>query len=136
MAVKTETLTLDIRLGHFGFKIKGNLYVQILNVGIISGLNWLRKLKPVINWESSVLTVARNGVNYKFYPYSSDHRMKEFMFVCLVETKTSPKLNLDTCNFKEIHFYKVILSQLRLPFVKDFTEVFKRLYLVYRLVEK
>ena len=99
VAVKTETLTIDIRLGHLDRQIVGIVF-QNLNVDIIAGLNWLRQHKPVIDWESSVLTVARNSVNYKVYPGSSDHKMKEFIFVCLKETETSPKLNLDTCNFE------------------------------------
>ena len=84
VTVKTETSTINIRLGHLDCKIKG-IVCPNLNVNIIAGLNWLRQLKPVIDWESSVLTVARNGVNYKFNPDSSDHRMKDFIFVCLME---------------------------------------------------
>ena len=87
---------------------KKGIVCPYLNVNIIAGLNWLRQLKPVIDWESSVLTVARNGVNIKIYPDSSDYRMKDFIFVCLVETKTSPKLNLDACTFEGTIFIKSI----------------------------
>ena len=64
VTVKTETSTINIRLGHLDCKIKG-IVCPNLNVNIIAGLNWLRQLKPVIDWESSVLTVARNSVNHK-----------------------------------------------------------------------
>ena len=75
---------------------------------------------------SSVLTVARNGVNYKIYPDCSDYRMKDFIFVLLVETKTSPKLNLDTCTFKGIHFYKVSTSaNSDNSIVNEFSDVFQ-----------
>ena len=56
VTVKTETLTINIRLGHLDCKIKG-IVCPNLNVNIIAGLNWLRQLKPVIDWESSVLLV-------------------------------------------------------------------------------
>ena len=125
VTVKTETSTINIRLGHLDCKIKG-IVCPNLNVNIIAGLNWLRQLKPVIDWESSVLTVARNGVNYKIYPDSSDYRMKDFIFVCLVETKLSPKSNLDTCTFKGIHFYKVSTSaNSDSPIIKEFPDVFQ-----------
>ena len=55
--------------------------MQNLNVDIIAGLNWLRQLKPVIEWKSSVLTVSRNDVNYKVYPYSADYKMNFFLSV-------------------------------------------------------
>ena len=123
--VKTETLTINIRLGHLDCKIKG-IVCPNLNVNIIAGLNWLRQLKPVIDWESSVLTVAKNGLNYKIYPDSSDYRMKDFIFVCLVETETSPKLNLDACTFEGIHFYKVNTStNSDSSIVKEFPDVFQ-----------
>ena len=47
-------------------------------------------------------------------------------FVCLVETETSPKLNLDTCNFEEIYFYKVRTSaNSDIPIVKEFPDIFQ-----------
>ena len=39
-------------------------------VDVTTGLNWLRKLNPVVNWESSLLKFSRNGEKQKIYPYS------------------------------------------------------------------
>ena len=78
--------------------IKGILCTN-LTVDIFAGLDWLWQLKPVISCESSVLTFSRNGVIYKIYPNGVDYWMKDFIFVCLVETESSTKLNLDTCYF-------------------------------------
>ena len=63
VAVKAETSAITIRLGHLECKIKG-IVCPNLNVDIIAGLSWLWQLKPTINWESSVLTILRNRVNY------------------------------------------------------------------------
>ena len=60
-----------------------------LNADIVTGLIWLRKLKPVIEWESSVLTFSRNIVNIKIYPISVIYWMKDYIFVCLVKTEPS-----------------------------------------------
>ena len=125
VAVTAESLNIVIRLGHLDCKIKGILCPN-LNVDIIAGLNWLRQLKPVIDWESSVLTVSRNGVNYKVYPYSADYRMKDFIFVRLVETENSTKLNLDSCKFESVNFYKISTeTKLDIPNVKEFADVFQ-----------
>ena len=74
--VKAETSAITIILGHLECKIKGIVCPNI-NVDIIAGLSWLRQLKPTIIWESSVLTVLRNGVDYKVYPTDLNHRMKD-----------------------------------------------------------
>ena len=125
VAVTAESSNIVIRLGHLDCKIKG-IVCQNLNVDIIVGLNWLRQLKPVINWESSVLTVSRNGVNYKVYPYSADYRMKDFIFVRLVETENSAKLNLNSCKFEGVYFYKISTeTKLDIPIIKEFTDVFQ-----------
>ena len=69
MTIKVDVtavfLNIVIRLGHLDCKIKEIVCLN-LNVDIIAGLDWLRQLKPVIDWESSVLTVSKNYVNYKF----------------------------------------------------------------------
>ena len=80
-------------------KIKG-IVCPNLNVDFFVGLHWLRQLKPVIDWESSVITVPGNDVNYKIHPYRADYRMKDFIFVCLVETKTLQSLTLTLANLK------------------------------------
>ena len=62
VAIKAETSAITIRLGHLECKIKGIVF-PYLNVDKIVVLSWLRQSKPTIDWESSVLTVLRNGVN-------------------------------------------------------------------------
>ena len=63
--VKAETLSIIIKLGHLSCKIKG-IVCSKLNIDIIAGLNWLRQLKPVINWECSVQTVSKMVLIIKF----------------------------------------------------------------------
>ena len=63
--------------------------------------------------------------------------MKDFVFVCLEETETLPKLNLDTFKIKEIYFYKVSTSaNSDIPIVKEFPDVFQETLPSYYLVEK
>ena len=56
-----------------------------------------------------MLIVLRNGVNYKAYPSSIDSRMKDFIFVKIIETNkfSNDKFNLNNYCLEEIHFYKV-----------------------------
>ena len=61
-----------------------------LKADLIAGPDLHRQLKPVIEWESSVLVVLKNSLNYKIYPRSVDYWMKDFIFFSLVETESSP----------------------------------------------
>ena len=85
-----ETFSIGIRLGHLDCKIKG-IVCENLEINIIAGLYQLRQIKSVIDWDSSVLTVSRNGVNYKIYLINLDYRMKDFIFVELL--KLNPTLS-------------------------------------------
>ena len=53
--------------------------------------------------------VLRNSVKYKVYLSNADFRMKDFIYVKIMETSESlnDKLNLNIYCFKAIHFYKV-----------------------------
>ena len=90
------------------YKIRG-IVCPNLNVDIIVGLDCLKQLKPAVDWDSSVLTVLKNSVNYKVYPSSADSRIKDFIFVKIVKTNKSSnnKSDLNNYCFKAIHFYKV-----------------------------
>ena len=47
--------------------------------------------------------------------------MKHFIFVCLVETENSTKLNLDSCKFKVVYFYNInTKTRLDIPIIKKF----------------
>ena len=72
VAVKAETSAITNRLGHLECKTKG-IVCPNLDVDKIAGLSWLQQLKPTINWESYVLTVSRNRVNYKVYTTILNH---------------------------------------------------------------
>ena len=130
VAVKAETSAITIRLGHLECKIKG-IVCPNLNVDIIAGLNWLRQLKPAIDWESSVLTVLRNGVNYKVYPSNLNHRMEDYVFIKIVEMEennnnNNNNINFDKCNFETIHFYKVGTAEHDdVPITKEYSDVLK-----------
>ena len=51
--------------------------------------------------------------------------MKDFIFVCLVETENSAKLDLNSCKFEGVYFYKLSTeTKLDIPIVKEFSEVF------------
>ena len=56
-----------------------------------------------------MLTLLRNGVNYKVYLSSVDSKMKDFIFVKIVELNefSSDKLDLNNFCFEAINFYKV-----------------------------
>ena len=127
VAVKAETSAITIRLGHLECKIKG-IVCPNLNVDIIAGLNWLRQLKPAIDWESSVLTVLRNGVNYKVYPANLNHRMEDYVFVKIVEMEetNNNNINFEYCNFETIHFYKVGIAEHNdVPITKEYSDVLR-----------
>ena len=52
--------------------------------------------------------------------------MKDFIFVRLVETKNSAKLNLNSCKNKDVYFYKISTeTKLDIPIVKEFDDVFQ-----------
>ena len=96
---------------------------------IIAELSWLRQLKPTINWESSVLTALRNGVNYKVYPADLNHRMEDYVFIKKIEMEennNNNNINFDKCNFETIHFYKVgIADHNDVPITKEYANVLK-----------
>ena len=60
-----------------------------MNLDIIAGSDWLRQLKKAIDWDSSVLMVLRNSVNYKVYLSNTDSRMKDLIFMNIMETNES-----------------------------------------------
>lgn len=50
--------------------------------------------------------MLKNGLNYKFYFFDADPRLKDFIFVKIIETNESnKKLNLNTF-FKAVYFIK------------------------------
>ena len=52
--------------------------------------------------------------------------MKDFIFVRLVETENSAKLNLNSCKFEGVYFYKISTeTKLDIPIIKEFTDVFQ-----------
>ena len=125
VALKAEASAITIRLGHLECKIKG-IVCPNLNVDIIAGLNWLKQLKPNIDWESSVLIVLRNGVNYKVYPANLNHRMEDYIFVKIVEMEetNNNNINCDNCNFETIHFYWVGIAEHNdVPITKEYSDV-------------
>ena len=52
--------------------------------------------------------------------------MKDFIFVHLVETENSAKLNLNSCKYKGVYFYKISTeTKLGIPIIKEFADVFQ-----------
>ena len=67
-----------------------------------------------------MLTILRNGINYKVYPSSADFKIKDFILVKIIKmNKTfNNKLDLNNYCFKAIYFYKVkILDFNNLPVI-------------------
>ena len=119
---------ISLNFGHLMVKI-GGLVCPNLSVNIIGGLDWLRHLKPTIDWDTSTLTINRNGVNY-LYPDGMHHLLEDYVFVKLVEVEESgPKLNTDNCEFHCICFYNVSTSTQHSPqarkLLKEFSDVFQ-----------
>ena len=77
-----------------------------------------------------MLTVLRNSVNYKVYLSSTDFRMKDFIFVKIMEANKSSndKLDLNDCCFEAIYFYKVeTLNYSNLPIVQQYQDVLQEI---------
>ena len=73
-----------------------------------------------------MLTVLRNSVNYKVYPSSVDSRMKDFIFMKIIEVNKSSndKLDLNNYHFEAVHFYKVeTYDYSNLPIVKQYQNI-------------
>ena len=52
--------------------------------------------------------------------------MKDFVFVCLVGTGKSTKLNFDSCKFIGVYFYKISTeSKLDILIIREFADVFQ-----------
>ena len=50
--------------------------------------------------------------------------MKDFIFVCLVQTENSAKLNLNSCKFKGMYLYKISTeTKLDIPIIEKFADV-------------
>ena len=53
--------------------------------------------------------------------------MKYFIFLRLVETENSAKLNLNSCKFEGVYFYKISMeTKLKIPIIKEFVDVFQK----------
>ena len=63
--------------------------------------------------------MLRNNVNYKVYPSSADSKMKDIIFMKIVETSKSSnnKLYLNNYCFEVIYFYKVEIYYSKLSVV-------------------
>ena len=77
---------ITINLGSINIKIYGLVCLN-LTIDIIAGLDWLRVFKPIIDWDTSMLTVTRKGINYHVYPQGVDHLLKDYVFVKLAKSK-------------------------------------------------
>ncbi|KAJ9078234.1 hypothetical protein DSO57_1008900 [Entomophthora muscae] len=47
---------------------------------IVLGLDWLQKNNPHVDWETSVLTIRREGINHQIYPESVDQLCQDCQF--------------------------------------------------------
>ena len=56
-----------------------------------------------------MLIVLRNDVDYKVYPFNIDSRIKDFIFIKIIEINKSlnDKLDLNNFYFEAIYHYKV-----------------------------
>ena len=70
---------ISIILGSLQVKVYGFVCPN-LTIDIIAWLDWLRVFKPIIDWDTSTLTITRKGINYHVYPQGADHLLKYCVF--------------------------------------------------------
>lgn len=106
-----EALPFSVRMVDINSTFRG-LVIDNLSHDIIAGVDWLRTNRPVIDWESSVLTLRRNGVGFQIYPDSLDVLRRETVFVRVVEHEDCGPYQkghlppLHQCSFKVVRFSK------------------------------
>ena len=66
--------------------IRGLVLPNMLR-NIIIGMDWLRNNKPIVDWDTSVLTLKQNGVGFQVYPNSIDRLQQDTVFVRIIEHK-------------------------------------------------
>ena len=88
VTVNQQVEAISITLVHLIVRI-GGLVCPNLSMVIITGLDWLQKLKTTIVWDTSTLTVNRVGVNFNIFPNGMYHILKDYVLVKVVKTKWS-----------------------------------------------
>ena len=81
--ITRESLPFSIRLGNISTTISGPVCPR-LSHQVIAGLDWLRHIKPHIDWDTSILNIKRNGVNFHVYPNEVTRAFKDCIFVHLI----------------------------------------------------
>ncbi|KAJ9081230.1 hypothetical protein DSO57_1016912 [Entomophthora muscae] len=67
VAITHETVPFFVRMGNIQVKFFGPIMVG-LSHDVIAGLDWLCHNFPYIDWDTSVITLNRNGVGFQIYP--------------------------------------------------------------------
>ncbi|KAJ9089581.1 hypothetical protein DSO57_1011420 [Entomophthora muscae] len=71
-------------MGNFQVKLSGPIMAG-LSHNVISGLDWLQHNCPYIDWDTSVITLNRNGVGFQIYPIKMSKLLHDNVFVRITE---------------------------------------------------
>ena len=50
-------------------------------------MKWLKYFKPTKDWDISMVTINKNGVNFHIYPDRIQYLMKDYIFVTIFKFK-------------------------------------------------
>ena len=70
----------------------------------VLGLDWMRSSNPHIDWDSSALSIKRNGATHKVYPQFHNQLLQDHVFVQILDSnKNKHKFSGDEVQFWLIH---------------------------------
>ncbi|KAJ9059572.1 hypothetical protein DSO57_1001112 [Entomophthora muscae] len=67
IAITHKMVPFSVRMGNIQVKLSRPI-IAGLSHNVIAGLNWLQHNRPYINWDTSDITLNRNGVGFQIYP--------------------------------------------------------------------
>lgn len=80
LTITHEATTFSVRLGELHASFAGPI-MPGLNHDVIAMLDWMGHNRPYIDWDTSVITLARNGVGFQLYPAEMHKLLKDTVFV-------------------------------------------------------
>ncbi|KAJ9057037.1 hypothetical protein DSO57_1026261 [Entomophthora muscae] len=87
MAITHETVPFSVRMGNIQVKLSGPIMAGLRH-NVIAGLDWLCYNQPYIDWDTSVITLNRNGVGFQIYPVEMSKLLHNTVFVRITLTGT------------------------------------------------
>ena len=93
--LKGETKPFKLEMKGVQNTIKG-LVMDKLNYNIIAGMDCFTRINPRICWKTQTLTINQNGVNSNILKEPNNLILRDTIFVQVINTKDSDKLNQDS----------------------------------------